>query len=99
LVVAAGGWYVYSKYMSKPAFDPSATQATFHQAEALAKRGRFDEAIAKLQDVKPADPQHDKAAGDDRGSAAQRSRRRQRMINGRPPHWSTMRAYGRTRCV
>jgi tetratricopeptide (TPR) repeat protein len=61
LIVAAGGWYVYSKYMSKPAYDPSATQATFHQAEALAKRGRFDEAIAKLQDVKPADPQHDKA--------------------------------------
>lgn len=61
VVVAAIGWFVWSKYMAKPAFEPSATQATIHQAEGLAQRGRFDEAIAKLQDVKPADPLHDKA--------------------------------------
>ena len=83
LLVAAGGWYAWSKYMARPAYDPTATQATFHQADALAKRGRFDEAIAKLQDVKPADPQHDKALemiADLQHKKAQAAE----MINGRP---------------
>jgi tetratricopeptide (TPR) repeat protein len=83
LIVVAGGWYGYSKYMSKPAYDPSATQATFHQAEALAKRGRFDEAIAKLQDVKPADPQHDKALEMIADLQHKKSQAAE-MINGRP---------------
>ena len=60
VIVAALGWFVWSKYMAKPAYDPSATHSTIHQAEALARRGHYDEAIARLQDVKPADPQHDK---------------------------------------
>ena len=60
VIAAALGWFVWSKYMAKPAYDPSATQSTIHQAESLAQRGHYDEAIAKLQDVKPADPQHDK---------------------------------------
>ncbi|MEA2239321.1 MAG: hypothetical protein QOC81_4045 [Thermoanaerobaculia bacterium] len=83
LIVAALGWFLWSKYMAKPAYDPSATQATIHQAEALAKRGRFDEAIAKLQDVKPADPQHDKALemiADLQHKKAQAAE----MVNGRP---------------
>src|SRR2546430_11331789 len=53
VIVAALGWFIWTKFVSKPAYDPSATQATLHQAEAMAKRGRFDEAIATLQDVKP----------------------------------------------
>jgi tetratricopeptide (TPR) repeat protein len=61
VIVAVVGWFVWSKYMAKPAYDPSATQAIFHQADALAKRNRFDQAIAILRDVKPADPKHDKA--------------------------------------
>jgi hypothetical protein len=61
VIVAGLSWFIWSKYMAKPAYDPSATQSTFHQAEALARRSRFDEAIATLQDVKPSDPQHDKA--------------------------------------
>lgn len=61
VVVAAGGWFLWSKFMSKPAYDPSATQALFRQAGAMAKRDRYDQAIAMLRDVKPSDPQHDKA--------------------------------------
>ncbi len=61
VIVAVVGWFVWSKYMAKPAYDPSATQAIFRQADALAKRNRFDQAIAILRDVKPADPKHDKA--------------------------------------
>jgi tetratricopeptide (TPR) repeat protein len=61
VIVGALGWFAWSKYMAKPAYDPSLTAATIQQAQTLAKRGRYDEAIAKLQDVKPSDPQHDKA--------------------------------------
>ncbi len=61
VIVAVAGWFIWTKYMAKPAYDPSATQAIFRQADALAKRNRFDQAIAMLRDVKPADPQHDKA--------------------------------------
>jgi len=61
VVVAAAGWFVWSKYMAKPAYDPSATQAIFRQADMLAKKNRYDQAIAALRDVKPSDPQHDKA--------------------------------------
>jgi tetratricopeptide (TPR) repeat protein len=61
VIVAAGGWFLWSKFMAKPAYDPTATQALFRQAGALAKRNRYDQAIAMLGDVKPADPQHDKA--------------------------------------
>jgi tetratricopeptide (TPR) repeat protein len=61
VVVAAAGWFVWSKYMAKPAYDPAATQAIFHQAETMARRNRYDQAIAMLRDVKPTDPQHDKA--------------------------------------
>jgi tetratricopeptide (TPR) repeat protein len=61
VVLAAAGWFVWSKYVAKPAYDPSATQAIFRQADAMAKNNRYDQAIAVLRDVKPADPQHDKA--------------------------------------
>lgn len=61
VVVAVAGWFLWSKYMAKPAYDPSATQAIFTQANQLAKKNRYDQAIAMLRDVKPSDPQHDKA--------------------------------------
>jgi tetratricopeptide (TPR) repeat protein len=60
LVLAVGGWFAWSKF-SKPAYDPSETQATFKQAGTLSKQGKLDEAISLLQEVKPEDPQHDKA--------------------------------------
>jgi tetratricopeptide (TPR) repeat protein len=61
VALAGGGYFAYSKFFAKPAYDPAATQGIFHQAEALAKRGKYDQAIAMLQDVKADDPQHDKA--------------------------------------
>jgi tetratricopeptide (TPR) repeat protein len=84
-VVIAGalGWFVWSKYMAKPAYDPSLTASTMQQAQTLAKRGHYDEAIAKLQDVKPSDPQHDKALemiADLQHKKAQAAA----MMNGRP---------------
>jgi tetratricopeptide (TPR) repeat protein len=83
VVAVALGWFVWSKYMAKPAYDPTLTEATMHQAQVLAKRGHYDEAIAKLQDVKPDDPQHDKALemiADLQHKKAQSAE----MVNGRP---------------
>jgi tetratricopeptide (TPR) repeat protein len=60
-VLGAGGWFAWSKFMNKPSETGAATQATFSQAAALAKRGKYDQAIAMLQDVKPNDPMHDRA--------------------------------------
>ncbi|MCU1350479.1 MAG: Tetratricopeptide repeat protein [Acidobacteria bacterium] len=61
VLVAGGGYYAYTKYMSKPAYDPAATQAIFTQAQSLVTRGKYDQAIAVLGDIKPEDPQHDRA--------------------------------------
>ncbi len=83
LLVAAAGWFVWSKFMAKPAYDPVATQSIFRQADDLAVRGRYDDAIALLRDVKPADPQHDKALeliADLQHKKAQAAE----MVNGRP---------------
>jgi tetratricopeptide (TPR) repeat protein len=83
VIVAAAGWFLWSKYMSKPAYDPSTTQAVFVQANSLAKRQHYDQAIALLGDVKPSDPQHDKALemiADLQHKKAQAAQ----MVNGRP---------------
>jgi tetratricopeptide (TPR) repeat protein len=61
LVILGGGWFVWSRFMSKPDVDPAATEAIFARASSLAGRGKFDEAIAALQEIQPDDPQHDKA--------------------------------------
>jgi tetratricopeptide (TPR) repeat protein len=61
LVFAAIGWFVWSKFVSSPKADPAATQATFSQATQLAQAGKYDQAISVLQDIKPDDPQHDRA--------------------------------------
>src|SRR5437867_1396494 len=61
VVIGAGGWFAWSKFMSKPKHDPAATDAIFAQASSLAQKGQYDAAIAALQDVKADDPQHDKA--------------------------------------
>ena len=61
VLLGAGGWFVWQRFVAKPAYDPAATQAIFEQAQSLAQRGKYDQAISMLQDIKPDDPQHDKA--------------------------------------
>jgi tetratricopeptide (TPR) repeat protein len=63
LVLAAGGWFAWTKFINKPQVDPGASQATIVRATALADRGQFDQAIGLLQDIKPGDPLHDRALG------------------------------------
>jgi tetratricopeptide (TPR) repeat protein len=62
VVVLAGViWFAYSKLFTKPSYDPAATKAIFAEATELSQQGKYDLAIAKLQDVKAEDPQHDAA--------------------------------------
>ena len=61
LALAAGGWYYWSHFMNEPEADPAASEGVFTRASTLSGRGKFDEAIAVLQDIKPGDPQHDRA--------------------------------------
>ncbi|MEO8033259.1 MAG: hypothetical protein ABI837_02425 [Acidobacteriota bacterium] len=76
------GWVVWGK-LTKPKYDAAATQATFSQAQTLAQKGKYDQAILLLQDIKPEDPQHDKALNliadlqHKKNQAAE-------MVNGRP---------------
>ena len=60
-VLAGVGWFGWKKFMAKPAVDTAATEAVFTSANSLSQKGQYDAAIALLQDVKPNDPQHDKA--------------------------------------
>ncbi len=61
LVLGGGGYFVWNRFMNKPAADPAQTQSIFARASMLASQGKYDQAIAALQDIKPDDPEHDKA--------------------------------------
>jgi tetratricopeptide (TPR) repeat protein len=61
LAVLGGGWYLWSRFKDKPAVEAGQGQALIARATAMASRGKFDQAIALLQDIEPNDPQHDQA--------------------------------------
>ncbi len=61
LVLGAGGWFVWTRFMDKPEAEQGAGQAIIARASALASSGKYDQAIALLQDIQPSDPQHDEA--------------------------------------
>ncbi|MDQ6802330.1 MAG: tetratricopeptide repeat protein [Acidobacteriota bacterium] len=82
-VLAAGGWFAWSKFMAKPAVDTAATESIFNSANSLSQKGQYDAAIALLQDVKPSDPQHDKALSMIADLQAKKSQATE-QVNGRP---------------
>jgi tetratricopeptide (TPR) repeat protein len=61
VVVIGGGWFVWTKFMSAPKTDPAAARAMFDRATEFSQQGKYDLAISTLQDIKPGDPQYDKA--------------------------------------
>ena len=83
VVVAVIGWFAYSKFMAKPAYDPAATLALFRQVQILASKGKYDQAILMLQDVKADDPQHDKALNM-MADLQHKKTQSAEMIDGRP---------------
>jgi tetratricopeptide (TPR) repeat protein len=61
IVLGLGGWFIWSKSSSKPEVEQGASQGIMARAAALGNSGKYDQAIALLQDIKPTDPQHDEA--------------------------------------
>ncbi|MGZ8829563.1 MAG: tetratricopeptide repeat protein [Thermoanaerobaculia bacterium] len=63
LVVIAGGWFAWTKFMRHPATDPGAAHAAFDRATELSQQGKYDQAMTTLQEIKPGDSQYEKALG------------------------------------
>ena len=61
VVLLGGGYFAWTRMNTTPETDPAATQGIFTRANKLANQGKYDQAISILQDIKPDDPQHDKA--------------------------------------
>jgi tetratricopeptide (TPR) repeat protein len=61
IVLLGGGWFAWQRFQSQPEVVTGAGQAVIARATTLAGIGKFDQAIALLQDIKPDDPQHDQA--------------------------------------
>ena len=61
VVVIGGGYFAWSKFMSQPKADPTAARALIDRASQFSAEGKYDQAISTLQDIKPGDPQYDKA--------------------------------------
>jgi tetratricopeptide (TPR) repeat protein len=83
LVVFGAVYYFVNRAGKPPEPEAGAGQAAIARATLLAGRGKYDQAIALLQDIQPNDPQHDQALlliadmRQKKSSAAQ-------MINGVP---------------
>lgn len=60
-ILAAGGWFGYSKFKSRPSASAATTRAALDRANQYAAAGRYDLAISTLQDIKPGDAEYDKA--------------------------------------
>ena len=61
IVLLGGGWFAWQRFQSQPEVETGAGQAVIARATTLAGLGKFDQAIALLQDIKADDPQHDQA--------------------------------------
>ena len=61
IVLGVAGWFVWSTFFNAPEVEPGAGQAIIARASTLAAGGKYDQAIALLQDIKPNDPQHNAA--------------------------------------
>ncbi|HEV8657313.1 MAG TPA: hypothetical protein VGS96_01685 [Thermoanaerobaculia bacterium] len=83
VVLIGGGWFVWTKFMSAPKTDAGATSALLDRATEFSQQGKYDLAIATLQDIKPGDPQYDKALGMI-ADLQQKKARQSAMVEGRP---------------
>lgn len=61
LVLLGAGWFVWNRFQDEPQAEAGAGQAAIARATTLAGLGKFDQAIALLQNIQPNDPQHDEA--------------------------------------
>lgn len=62
LVLGAAGYFAWTKFSKEPEVAQTGEgDAIIGRATTLAAKGKYDQAIALLRDIKPGDPQHDKA--------------------------------------
>jgi tetratricopeptide (TPR) repeat protein len=61
LVLIGGGYFAWKKFMSAPKTDATAARALLDQAAQYSAQGKYDLALSTLQEIKPGDPQYDKA--------------------------------------
>lgn len=83
LLVGAAGWFVWSRMGGESEQAPGVTQALLTRAGTLGQEGKFDEAIAVLQEVKPGDGNYDAAIAMI-ADLQQRKSRAATMVEGRP---------------
>jgi tetratricopeptide (TPR) repeat protein len=83
VVLAGGGWFGYNKFMNKPAPDAVSAQEIFRKVQSLAAAGKYDQAIAMLQDVKTDDPMHDRAI-QMMAELKQKQQAASEMVDGKP---------------
>ena len=61
VILLGAGWFVWQRMQGQPEAEAGAGEATIARAQTLAGAGKFDQAIALLQDIQPSDPAHDRA--------------------------------------
>ncbi len=61
VVLLGAGWFFWKRFQEPPAAEAGAGQAVIARAQTLAGAGKYDQAIALLQDIQPNDPAHDQA--------------------------------------
>ena len=83
LIAAAAGWFFFSGSGSEPVQATVTTQSLITRAGELGQQGRFDEAIAVLQDIKPGDGQYEAALAMI-ADLQQKKGRAGSMIDGKP---------------
>ena len=82
-ILIGAAWFGYTKFMAKPKINQAGTSALLDRATQLSSQGKYDMAIATLQEIKPGDPQYDKALNmmDD---IQRKKTRAAALVDGRP---------------
>lgn len=84
LALAAAGWFVMSRMGGDSDQTTGGSQALVTRATTLGQQGKFDEAMAVLQEIKPGDPQYDAALAMI-ADLQQKKARAAATVDGRPP--------------
>ena len=83
LLLGAAGWFAWSRMSGGDAPAQTATQGLLTQAGTLGQQGKFDEAIAVLQEIQPGDANYDAALAMI-GDLQQKKSKAAAIVDGRP---------------